>query len=724
MGEQLTRAVLVATVLGAIAGCAERHGRWAEPPQPLAAEPAVPPSERPPPIARPIELGLPSQRDEEAEPLEPVVQRGTGSFVAPPGPAVRASLTTDAAGEITLNVVDAELREVVRLVLQDALGVNYVIDPAVGGRITVQTMRPLPADDLVAVLDAVLRMNGAALVRAGDLYKVVPIDQAVTSGPVPDVGPVPDAGDPGFGVRVVPLRFVAANELAPVLAPFAPPGGAIEVDPARNLLLLAGLPDQLATLTNLVSIFDVDWLQGMSFGLFPLDNAPAAELVAELQEIFSNLEGGPLAGLVRFVPIERLNAVLVVSSQPGYLTEAETWIDRLDRVGEGEEPRIFVYSVQNARATSLAEVLSEMFGARTTTVEGASLLAPGEEAVELSTTSAFDPDAAETETTEEGDVELPLRAGPPPGEPLTAEPIGPEDAEIRIIADDTTNALVIRATPREYEKIREALDELDILPLQVLIEATIAEVTLTDELRYGVEWFFRSGDFEFSFTPSATALLPVGGFQGIFDSGNDVRLVLQALDAITDVNVVSSPQLMVLDNQTARIQVGDQVPISVQSATSVIDPDSPVVNSIEYRDTGVILLVTPRVNQSGLVIMEIQQEISNVVDAPTTTISEEASPTINQRQINSTVAILSGETVALGGLIQDQRERAQSGIPFLSRLPIVGALFRTRANNVTRTELLVLITPSVVENPARARAVTDELRRRLRSLEQLESRVR
>jgi general secretion pathway protein D len=203
-----------------------------------------------------------------------------------------------------------------------------------------------------------------------------------------------------------------------------------------------------------------------------------------------------------------------------------------------------------------------------------------------------------------------------------------------------------------------------------------------------------------------------------------VRFVLQALDAITDVNVVSSPQLMVLDNQTARIQVGDQVPISVQSAVSVIDPDAPVVNSIEYRDTGVILLVTPRVNASGLVILEIQQEISNVVDAPTTTTAEETSPTINQRQINSTVAILSGETVALGGLIQDQRERAQSGIPLLSRIPIVGALFRSRSNAITRTELLVLITPSVVENPARARAVTDELRRRLRSLEQLEERVR
>jgi general secretion pathway protein D len=717
MPDQLVRLVAVATVLGTLAGCAER---WAQPPQPVAPEPAVPRSERPPPIGRPIELGLPSQGEEAAAPLEPVIQRGTGSFVAPRSPPARASLTTDAAGEITLNVVDAELREVVRLVLQDALGVNYVIDPAVGGRITVQTMRPVPADDLVAVLDAVLRMNGAALVRTGDLYQVVPIDQALTSGPIPDVGPVPDAGNPGFGVRVVPLRFVPATALAPVLAPFAPPGGAIQIDPVRNLLLLAGLPEQVATLTDLVSIFDVDWLQGMSFGLFPLDNAPAADLVEELQQIFSNLEGGALAGLIRFVPIERLNAVLVVSSQPTYLTEAQTWIERLDRVGEGDEPRIFVYSLQNARATNLAEVLSEMFGARVTTVEGSGLLAPGQEPIELPSTGAFELGAAETG--EEGAAEPPVRAAPGPGQPLAAEPIGPEDAEIRIIADDTTNALVIRATPREYEKIRAALEELDILPLQVLIEATIAEVTLTDELRYGVEWFFRSGDFEFSFTPSATALLPVGGFQGIFD--NDVRFVLQALDAITDVNVVSSPQLMVLDNQTARIQVGDQVPISVQSAVSVIDPDAPVVNSIEYRDTGVILLVTPRVNASGLVIMEIQQEISNVVDAPTTTTAEETSPTINQRQVTSTAAILSGETVALGGLIQDQRERAQSGIPLLSRIPIVGALFRSRANTVTRTELLVLITPSVVENPARARAVTDELRRRLRSLEQLEERVR
>lgn len=719
MGKPLTGALLVLILLGPLAGCAELDPRWAGPPRGVE-----PPSERPPdatraPIARTVELGLPAEPDAATEPLRPVVQRGSGSFVAPSGPAVRASLTTDAAGEITLNVVDAELREVVRLVLQDALGVNYVIDPAVGGRITVQTMRPLPADDLLAVLDSVLRMNGAALVRDGDLYKILPIEQAIGSGPVPDVGPVPDAGTPGFGVRVVPLRFVSATEMAPLLEPFTPPGGAVQVDPARNLLLLAGMPDQLGTLSSLITMFDVDWLQGMSFGLFPLESAPAAQLAEELHQIFSSLEGGPLEGLVNFVPIERLNAVLVVASQPTYLDQAEVWIERLDRIGEGEEPRIFVYSAQNARATNLADVLSEMFDARTTTVEGSSLLAPGQEGVDLSATSAFAPDA---DSGEEGQpVGEAIRRAAAPGRPVRAEPTGPEDADIRIIADDTTNSLVIRAAPREFEKIREALEELDRLPLQVLIEATIAEVTLNDELRFGIEWFFRSGDFEFNFDPGA--FTPLAGFRGLFSTA-DVRILLQALDEVTDVNVVSSPQLMVLDNQTARIQVGDQVPISVQSATSVIDPQAPVVNSIEYRDTGVILLVTPRVNASGLVIMEIQQEISNVVDAPSQTISEVTSPTINQRQINSTVAIASGETVALGGLIQDERERSRSGIPLLSRIPIVGALFRTDSNTVRRTELLVLITPSVVENPARARAVTQELRNRLRSLEQLEKRVR
>ena len=226
------------------------------------------------------------------------------------------------------------------------------------------------------MLDAVLRVNGAALVKIGDLYKVVPIDQALTSGPAAGIHPAPDAGRPGFGVVVVPLRFVSAATLAPLLEPFSPPGGTLQVDPTRNLLLLAGSRDELGTLTDMVAMFDVDWLAGMSFGLYPLEFAKPAEVVAELEQIFA-LDVGPANGVLRFLPIERLNAVLVMSSQPAYLDRAAAWVQRLDQAGESGEPQVFVYPVQNGRATDLAEVLGEIFNVQSTAVGPQDLLAPG-----------------------------------------------------------------------------------------------------------------------------------------------------------------------------------------------------------------------------------------------------------------------------------------------------------------------------------------------------------
>ncbi len=680
--------------------------------------------------------------------MAPVVERGTGLFAQSPPARSRASIARDAAGAVTLNVVDADLREVVRLVLEDTLHVNYVIDPAVHGTITVQTSQPVPSASLPAMLDAILRVNGAALVEVGDLYKVVPIDQALTSGPAPGIHPVPAANRPGFSVRVVPVRFVSAAELAPLLEPFAPPGGSLQVDPERNLLLLAGTPDELSTLTDLVSMFDVDWLAGMSFGLYPLEFARPAALVTELGQIF-DLESGPVSGVVRFLPIERLGAVLVMTSQPAYLERAHAWIQRLDQAGEGGEPQVFVYSVQNGRAADLADVLGEIFNVKSTAVGPQDLLAPGLQPAAIGSSlmgresetgqAAAEPAAPRPTTLQParpGSLQQPgrepgaqpsLQATRPPtlraGRSPTVQPATPGAAaegqpEIRIIADATTNSLVIWAAPRDYRKIRKALEQLDILPLQVLIEATVAEVTLNNELRYGVEWFFHSGDFSASFSRLDTGLVNglFPGFSALFQGG-DVTAVLNALESVTNVDVVSSPHLLVLDNQTARIQVGDQVPITVQQATSVTNPDAPIVNSIELRDTGVILSVTPRVNASGLVVMELQQEVSNVArSAQQTTTSEQSTPTIAQRQISSTVAVQSGETIALGGLIQDNQTNSRSGVPFLSRLPIIGPLFGTRDHTKDRTELLVLLTPRVIRGVAEARAVTDEMRRRLQSV--------
>jgi general secretion pathway protein D len=739
--SRLLQLCLVVAAAAGLAGCEPWLPSWPRPPEPgppAAVSATVPPAQPAAPVALP----------ETPAHAVPVVERGTGVFVRTPPARSRASIARNAAGEVTLNVVDADLREVVRLVLEDTLHVNYVIDPAVGGTITVQTSQPVPSADLPAMLDAVLRVNGAALVQLGNLYKVVPIDQALSSGPAPGIHPAPDAGRSGFGVVVVPVRFVSAAELVPLLEPFAPPGGSLQVDPERNLLLLAGTQDELNTLTDLVAMFDVDWLAGMSFGLYPLDFARPAELVPELEQIFAT-EAGPVSGVVRFLPIERLNAVLVMSTQPAYLGRAEAWIQRLDQAGEGGEPQVFVYPVQNGRAADLADVLGEIFNVQSTAVGPRDLLAPGlapasigssligqglganetgtESAMSAEPRLATAPNPRPTALQGQGNQPgarpslqssrlASLQSGRPPTSQLGAA--GAAVPEMRIIGDATTNSLVIWATPRDYRKIRKALEQLDILPLQVLIEATVAEVSLKNELRYGVEWFLRSGDFSTTLTTAANGLVS-GAFQGFSAllTGSDGTVVLKALESVTDVDVVSSPHLLVLDNQTARIQVGDQVPITVQQATSVANPDAPIVNSIEMRDTGVILSVTPRVNASGLVIMELQQEVSNVARSEAqTTSSEQSSPTISQRQISSTVAVQSGETIVLGGLIQDNRDRSVSGLPLLARLPIIGALFGTRSRSNDRTELLVLLTPRVIRGVAEARAVTNEVRRRLQSV--------
>ena len=544
-------------------------------------------------------------------------------------------------------------------------------------------------------------MNGAALVQSGDLYKVVPIDQASTTGLIPDVQPVPGAGRPGFGLQVAPLSYVSAAEVARLLEPFASPSDAIQVDTARNLLLLRGTAEQLTTLRELLAIFDVDWMQGMSFGLFPLEIAPSPQLAKELDEIFGT-EAGPLAGVIRFVAIERLNAILVISSQSSYLDEADVWIKRLDREADDEQPRTFVYAVQNGRAADLAEVLSAIFDTDKITVGPPSLLKASLEPIELNSTRPTD--------------------GPTAGiQPPSDNSNHIESNEARIIADETTNSLVIRARFREYRDIRNALNKLDIRPLQVLIEATIAEVTLRNELRFGIDWFLRSGDFRVSFSSNASGSVQprFPGFSALL-AGTDVFAVLNALERVTDVNVISSPQLVVLDNQKAELQVGDQVPIITQQAQSIEGSDSPILQTIEQVPTGVLLTVIPRVNAGGLVTMEIQQEVSDAIETVTSNIN---SPTISQRKITSTVAIESGETVALGGLIRDNSDRRQAGVPFLARLPFIGPLFGVTDNGSERTELLVLITPKVIGSQQEARLITEELRRRVRAVAPLSGKI-
>jgi general secretion pathway protein D len=443
-----------------------------------------------------------------------------------------------------------------------------------------------------------------------------------------------------------------------------------------------------------------------------------------------------------------------MSPRPEHLNQARQWIEILDLGGDTQDRRIFIYFVQNGRASELGAVVAPLFGSEITTAApqatGLPSVSPGFQSQELNGgafpgggrgftgsgggRSSLDgsgalqsrTDRATSSLTDGGQGTFAAPAQSPRPFPGTATPSGPAgqapaETGIRIIADEVNNALVVLASETEFRMIEAALQRLDIVPLQVLIEATIAEVSLTDDLRYGLQWFFSVGNGSFSlnntnevFNPGLFAIPgadspAVRGFNFAFGS-TDTRVVLNALSEVTDVNVLSAPQLLVLDNRTARLSVGDQVPIPLRSSVSVVNPEAPIVNDIEYRDTGVILSITPRVNAGGLVSLDIAQEVSDVASNETSDID---APVILQRSIQSSVAVQDGESVALGGLIRDSVRDAVAGIPVLSDIPVLGNLFKTTVAARQRTELLVLLTPRVIGNRAQARSVTDELRRRM-----------
>ncbi len=639
---------------------------------------------------------------------------GTNEFVKPTSKTeTPPSLPNDG---IVLNFENADLREVVRTILGDFLKISYVYDPRVQGTVSLQTTRQLAPKDVLATLETLLRMNGAALV-AGDTYRIMPADEAPRGYLIPQLGGDSTPLPPGYRVIVVPLRYVAVAQMEKLLEPFVTPKSILRSDPERNLIILAGTSSELGYLLETVNMFDVDWLAGKSIGLFPLGQVSPEEMIEELNAIFGTEAEGPLAGLVRFEPIKRLNAMLVITTQSAYLKKVEEWIRRLDR-NTTTGQNLYVHYLQNGKAGEVAKILTEVFSSNNTRVERTSLgrLAPGLEPVEL---EGRTPTAV-------GEIARELRpAGSPQAAVRTSEGLAfSESANIRIIADEVNNALLILASPQDHRMVVAAIEKLDIVPLQVLIEATIAEVKLTDKMRFGLQWWFRAGDVTGvlsrgvpSTDPDQLVTTLNSGFS-LVAQGVDAKVILDALDAETTINIVSSPHLMVLDNQTASLQVGDEVPVVTRTQQSTIVDDSNIVNNVEYRNTGVIMNVTPRVNTSGTIIMEVEQEVSNVV--PNDDTSLDLTPTISQRKFKSSVVVQSGDTVVLGGLIFDFSTKQREGLPLLSKIPVVGALFGSTGVDDERTELVMLITPRLVRNRYEAKKVTEEVRRRLRSLQQLQ----
>jgi general secretion pathway protein D len=666
---------------------------------------------------------------------------GTGAFVRPSTSGSGGVIPTG-DGDITFNFVNADVRDVLRELLGDQLHLQYAVDPKVQATVTAQTSGPIARSAVLPTLENILRASGVALLQAGGVYRVVPLEDAnrASSATVAQ----PTTTQPGYGIRVLPLKFVKAAELKPLLDPFVPTGGVLETDNVRNLLIVSGPSGDLDGFAALVSQFDVDWLAGKSFAIYPLHAGKAKEVTTELQAVLEQgTDGsGPLAGLVRVVPVERLNAILVITSRPSYLSQMKAWVDRLDYGDANATPRFFEYQVQKTRAVDLARVLRQLFPSSDVRIVrpeksprpsftrlGTPVALPGaagtvSTGISGAAAAASVPAAAPAQQ-QTADEERDQPGGAPAGAAAGASELALPP--VRIVADEKNNTLVIFARPGDYRMIEKMLQKLDVAPQQVLIEATIAELTLNDDLQYGVQYFLKSGNKQFELNSAKTGSLVASDLAGVFPGFNYVvanasqHAIINLLKSVTKVTVLSSPQLLVRNHQTAGLQVGAQVPIVTQSAQSVITANAPVINSIEYRNTGVILEVTPRINPDGMIGLEVDQEVSDVAPTTSSTID---SPTINDRHLVSSIMVQDGETIALGGLIREDTNDSKGGIPVLSDIPVVGPLFRTTDRSRGRTELLVLLSPKIIRDTNDARTMTEDLRNRIQGLRPLDVPVR
>ena len=661
----------------------------------------------------------------EASILEPVRTSTGNEFALTPGEI------EESRGDVTLNFEEANLREFIQVVFEDVLKENYLIDPQVSGVVTLHTTYPIVKEAVLPILETVLQQNGAALVRGQGVYKIVPLASAEGEAGSPGMGRQPDMPGMGYSVQIVPVKHVSASEMEKILKPFVLKGSSLRVDKARNLLILSGPQYRLDEMMETVKIFDVAWLKGVSFGLFPLRYADATTIVDELQKVVDGEDMGMLSGMVRLIPVQRLNAVMAITTQPDYMTDVRQLIEQFDMGVDGTAgSRLYVYPLKNGSAEKIATIMQQLYDLPVTEQQkpfdpGIPQFMPGQgvnvfkRGVDISS-----PPSPVGAVGAGGDypVEVEPVVPPPPSSTAGAVTSGADagvslesQSQVSIIADTDNNALLIMASPEDYRAIEAAIRRLDSKPRQVLIDATIAEVTLSDELDFGVRWYLQQNNFSLGFNAPVPERAAGDGLAlAVFKSNGNARLFIDLLESKTNVKFLSAPQIMVLDNQTGNIRVGDQIPVTVRTSQSTTDPDAPIVSEVQFRDTGTLLSVTPRINAGGQVTLHVSQEVSLPGSEPA--VGGGGNVAISQRTIDSSVIVQSGETVVLGGLILDSANQTRSGIPILMDIPWIGNLFSTTSTDTRRTELLVMITPEVVPDESTANDVTEELRERMNNV--------
>ena len=644
---------------------------------------------------------------------------------------------------VEMNFEGADVQTVAKTLLGDILQLNYVVDPRVQGNVTLASAGPISRKDVLPAFESVLRMSNAAIVRSGDLVKIVPIPEAAAGGAI-SVG----AGEPGFGVSLVPLRYTSASTVAKTAESFLSRPGAIRVVQSRNVLLIQGTTAERQAALDVVATFDVEWLQNQSVGVYPLKSTSPETMIGELERVFETSEGGLGQGVIRFQPISRMNAVMVVTKNPKLLAQTTQWVRRLDR-SDTTGTTLRTFRLKNGKAPQVAKILNDIFvGQRSggTADAATKQLAPGVESAQSRLDSLDRGSSSGSAATTASGSSDNRGAGPIAAafesfsdrKGSEADSSGSSSAasggnvprgtfqNLRITADAANNSIVVYSNQEDYRVVERALRDIDRPQLQVSIDATVAEVTLTDGLQYGVQAFLTSKDAGLGTDKGSIGLLGAGqvaaqtallqrvapGLNLLLGSENQPRVILNALSNLTDVKVLSSPSIVALDNQPALLQVGDEIPITTSSAAVLSNASTPIVNTIQMRNTGVILKVLPHVHSNGSIQLEVDQEISNVVNADQPTLT----PTIAQRRVHSTVSVISGQTVLLAGLISERSQQTRSGIPGLREIKFLGDVFGNTSNIKTRSEIIIFIKTQLIRNSVDASAVTEEFRDRLQTM--------
>lgn len=686
---------------------------------------------------------------------KPEIEMGTAKFFQNQ-PAPRSG---GGEGQVTFNFENQPIQAVVKAILGDMLQENYTIAPNVGGNVTYSTSKPIRREDAMPVLEMLLSWTGNALVHEGNRYTVLQSKDAIPGKLSPQSGA---SQQPGYGLRIFPLKYISPVEMAKLLKPYAKGDAIVQIDPNRSLLVLAGNPSELDAYQRTINTFDVDWLKGMSIGVYNMQHVDVTKLMPDLDQLFGAKGESPLAGMFRFMPIEETNSMIVITPQPDYLKQAEEWLYRLDRGSAENAVQLYVYNVKNLKAPDLADYLSQIFlgtsgsshrsttsgrvgqGLRSTTLGGMGGTGGfGNNSMSYGSSLRPQSNQEKSAPASSGDNKASTAAGGS----------SKKETDIRISAIEENNQIMVMAQPFEWEQMQAAIRRLDTPPLQVQIEARILEVTLSDGLQYGVQWwlgnlmsgpnggryynprtglpepdnlypnpYHRTGS-----TLGGAASRDGSGATGFFYSflNSKFQVAINALESSGVAKTLSAPSLVVNNNQEASLTVGDQIPITqtyynglgtvgttTTNGTTSNSYSGGLTGSVQYLSTGVTLSVMPRVNPGGLVYLDIQQEVSTPGAAATTG----GNPPIAQRQIQTSVAVQSGQTLLLGGLIKEIKQDSNTSLPLIGKVPVLKNLFGSTKNSTDRTELIVLITPRVINNSDEARQVTEDYIKQFESL--------